>query len=293
MSFSKKRSAIVFIAAIAAFQSASALEVTAGDYEVYPANVNILPLYYQHAERSAFYVNGDKVQSNFSLKSDIGLVRYIRPVELSPSVFLDPQVILPFGQLRGGKDASFLGKASGTADLILGAPVKFLLDPTTRDAFSIGTFVYLPSGDYDSSKPLNLGENRWKALLQLAYVKHFGPDWALDVVGDVLVHGKNDDASPLGGTRKQDPRYETQAHLRYNLSPATALSVGYGYYWGGETKLNGVEQNDKLKTHYARLTATHFVNQTLQVQVQLGKDLAVENGFKEKARLNLRVTKIF
>jgi hypothetical protein len=140
---------------------------------------------------------------------------------------------------------------------------------------------------------LNLGENRWKALLQLAYVKHFDSTWALDVIGDVLVHGKNNDFGPAGATLRQDPRFETQAHLRYNLSPATSVSAGYGYFWGGETKVNGAEQNDKLKTQYVRLTATHFVNQTLQLQAQLGKDVSVENGPKERSRLNLRLVAIF
>ncbi len=272
---------------------AHALEVTAGDYEIYPAGVNIGLLYYQHAERSDLYSNGTKVSSNFNLKSDIGLLRYIRPIKLNDTATLDLNVILPFGELKGSGDASVLGKASGAADLIVGAPVKFLLDPTTKDAFSVGTFVYLPTGSYDNSKALNLGESRWKGLLQLAYVAHFGSTWALDAVGDVLVHGKNNKFGPANGTLKQDPRFEVQGHLRYILSPATALSAGMGYYWGAETEVNGVAQNDKLKTTYARLTATHFIDQTTQLQAQLGQDVSVENGLKEKARINLRFAKIF
>lgn len=272
---------------------AQALEVTAGDYEVYPAGVNIGLLYFQHADRSDLYVKGDKVSSNFKLKSDIGLLRYIRPIKLSETAVLDFNVILPFGSLRGSGDASVLGSASGQADLILGAPVKFLLDPNTKDAFSVGTYVYLPTGSYDKTKPLNLGENRWKGLLQLAYVAHFGPEWALDTVGDVEIHGKNTKFGPMDATREQDARYELQAHLRYITSPVTAYSLGLGHYLGGENKVNGVAQDDSLKTTYARLTATHFIDQTTQVQAQIGQDLQVENGPKEKLRLNLRVAKIF
>jgi len=70
--FARARSAhaLAFIAATVAAHSAMALEVTAGDYEVYPAGVNIMPIYYQHAERSESYVNGKKVASDFALKSD-------------------------------------------------------------------------------------------------------------------------------------------------------------------------------------------------------------------------------
>jgi hypothetical protein len=272
---------------------AGALEVTAGDYEIYPAGINIGLLYYQHAERSDLYVSGNKVSTDFNLKSDIGLLRYIRPVKLSDTATLDVNVILPFGRLSTSGDASVLGSANGAADLILGAPVKFLLDAQSKDAFSVGTFVYLPTGSYDNNQPLNLGENRWKGLLQLAYVGHFGPSWALDLVGDVEVHGKNNKFGPMEATLEQDPRYEVQGHLRYIVSPATAFAADLGHYWGGENKVNGVAQNDRLNTTYARITATHFIDPTTQFQIQLGQDLSVENGPKEKARINLRIAKIF
>ena len=109
----------------------------------------------------------------------------------------------------------------------------------------------------------------------------------------MLVHGTNDKFGPANATLKQDPRFEVQGHLRYNVSPATALSAGLGYFWGGETKVNGIAQNDKLKSVYARLTATHWLDQTTQLQAQLGQDISVENGPKEKARINLRIGKIF
>lgn len=273
--------------------TAQALEVTAGDYEQLPGGLNVGILYYQHAERTALYGNGRKLLGDFKLNSDIGLLRYIRTVQLSPSTTVDPQLILPFGSLSTGGSASMLGSAHGVADLIIGAPVKFLLDDKSRDAFSIGPFLYLPTGNYDRNKPLNLGEHRWKGLLQLAYVTHFNAQWALDAVGDVMVHGNNNAAGPGPATLKQAARYELQAHLRYMPSQATAFSVGYGLVQGGETKLNGVAANDRLKTQYARLTAAHFVNQSTQLQAQLGADVKTENGPREKARLNLRLLKIF
>jgi hypothetical protein len=279
--------------ALATSLPAQALEVTAGDYEIYPAGINIGLLYFQHYRTSDLYVNGSKAVSDFSIRPTLGLARYIRPIRLTDTLTLDAQAILPFGQIKTRDNASVLGSTSGTADLILGAPIKFLLDSTTRDALSFGPFVYLPTGSYDNTKSLNLGENRWKGLFQLAYVKHFGKTWALDTVGDVLIHGKNKEFGAAEATLKQDPRYEVQTHLRYILSPATALSAGLGHYRGGETKINGVDQNDRLRTTYGRLTAAHFVDKTTQLQIQLGRDLSVYNGAKENARINLRLAKIF
>lgn len=282
-----------FLYAVSLSQSAAALEVTAGDYEALPAGSNIAMLYYQYAERKDSYASGNKVSGNFDMTSNVALARYIHVLKLSDSAVLDPQFILPLGTLRTAGDASVLGDASGTGDLIVGAPVKFILDQNTRDVFSIGPYLYLPTGTYDSNKLLNLGENRWKVLLQLAYIRHFNADWALDLVGDVTINGNNTDYTATHATMKQAPRYEVQAHLRYNLSPATALSVGVGSVRGGETEVNGVKQGDQINTQYARMTVTSFIRPDIQLQFQYGQDLSVENGLKERNRLNFRIAKLF
>jgi hypothetical protein len=271
---------------------AAALEVTAGDYEALPPGTSLALLYYQHAERNSLVTGGRQVSSNFRLDSDIALARYIHVLKLSDDAVLDPQVIVPFGRLRTGGDAAVLGSAGGGADIIVGAPVKFVLDQATRDVASIGPYLYLPTGAYDREKMLNLGEHRWKALLQLAYIRHFSTAWALDVVGDATIHGDNGSYTRAGATLGQKPRYEAQAHLRYQLSPATALSAGIGNVRGGETDVDGVRQGDQLDTRYGRLTVTRFVTPTTQLQLQWGRDFSVSNGPKEKNRINFRIARL-
>lgn len=272
---------------------AHALEVTAGDYEAAPGGTNIALLYYQWAERKQNYAHGQQISGNAGLESNIALARYIHVIKLSENAVIDPQFILPMGRLSTSGDLGALGSTSGMGDLIVGAPVKFILDQYTRDVFAIGPYLYLPTGSYDSQRVINLGENRWKALLQLAYIRHFNDRWALDVVGDVTVYGDNDDYTASHARRKQASSYEMQAHLRYNLSATTALSAGLGNVRGGETELNGSKQADRLNTTYARLTATSFVTPTVQLQMQIGRDLSVENGLKERARINFRLAKLF
>ncbi len=273
--------------------AASALEVTAGDYEALPAGSNIAMLYYQYATRGSLYANGNKISGNFGLDSNVALARYIRVVGLSDNLVVDPQVIVPAGRLHTGGDAAALGTASGVGDLILGVPLKYILDGRTRDVISIGPYLYMPTGNYDSGRALSLGEHRWKGLLQLAYIRHFNAQWALDLVGDVTVHGKNTAYTAARATLRQERRYEVQAHLRYNLTPATALSAGVGRISGAESVVDGAHQGDRLDTRYARLTATSFVSPTVQLQLQYGRDLAVDSGQKEKQRVNFRLAKLF
>lgn len=55
----------------------------------------------------------------------------------------------------------------------------------------------------------------------------------------------------------------------------------------------GDDQGDELRTSLCTPDLTHFLVPDVQVQVQLGRDMAVEQGFKERGRLNLRLVKLF
>ena len=71
------------------------------------------------------------------------------------------------------------------------------------------------------------------------------------------------------------------------------LAVGVGQLWGGETEVAGVDQDNRQRTTNLRFTATRFFTPKDQLQLQLGRDLAVENGPREDFRLNLRYAHIF
>lgn len=278
---------------LTAVGTAHGLEIAAGDYEPLPAGMNALLLYYQHSQSSDFYSQGRKVSDDFKLKTDVSLLRYIHSIGLSDTAVIEPQFILPYGHLHASGDASALGQTSGTGDLILGAPVKWTLGTVNKDVFSLGPYLYLPTGSYDKDDALNLGENRWKFLLQAAYIHHFNAQWALDTAADVTWHKRNTDFGPEGNTLRQKARYEYQAYLRYNLSPQTQFALGGGRIEGGSTSVSGDDQDDRLGSTYVRFSATQMLTPSVQIQAVLGRDVEVEQGFKEGARLNVRIAKLF
>ncbi|WP_116893827.1 transporter [Pseudomonas syringae] len=270
-----------------------ALEITAGDYEPLPVGMNALLVYAQHAESSDFYSNGQKVSDDFRLKTDVSLLRYIHSFALSNNAVIEPQFILPYGHLKAGGEANALGQTTGAGDLILGAPVKWTLATANKDIFSVAPYLYLPTGSYENDDTLNLGENRWRLLLQAAYIHHFNARWALDTAADVSWFSDNDDYGSGSDTLAQKTRYEYQAYLSYNVSPQTRFAVGGGHIDGGENRVGGVNQDDQLSTTYLRVSATHMLTPSIQVQAVLGRDVEVEEGFREKSRLNLRLAKLF
>lgn len=272
--------------------AASAVEVAPGDYEQFAPGTTIGLIYYQHSTTDSLHARGHQVSDDFKLRSDIGILRLLHVIALSDTVTIDPQFLAPFGHVSGHGDAAALGSASGMGDPILAAPLRWRLNEA-RDVLSLTPYLTLPTGDYDRDDPLNLGENRWKFELQGAYVKHFDPHWALDLVGGATWYGDNDDYGPDSQRLKQDVSYAAQVMARYMPDARTSFGVGVGRTWGGETEIQQVNQDNRLGTTNLRLTATHFVTAQDQLQLQLGRDLSVDNGPKEDLRINLRYARVF
>lgn len=282
----------LMLAAAAPCLSAQALEVTPGDYEALPVGATVGLVYYQHSTTNSAYAQGHKASSDFNLTSDIGILRLVHAYRLTDQLSIEPQILLPFGHVSSGGDASALGSTRGVGDVTVTAPLKYRLNDA-NDILAATVYLTAPTGNYDRDDALNLGENRWKADLQAAYIKHFGEKWAVDLVGDAIWYGDNDDFTANSVRREQDVSYAAQLMGRYIIDPGTSLAVGVGHSWGGENRVDGTAQDDRGETTNFRVTAAKFFTAQDQLQIQLGRDLAVENGTKENFRLNLRYARVF
>ncbi|RMN53250.1 Putative MetA-pathway of phenol degradation [Pseudomonas syringae] len=158
--------------------------------------------------------------------------------------------------------------------------MKWTLSTAHKDVFSLAPYLYAPTGSYDNDDALNLGENRWRLLLQAAYIHYFNEKWALNTAADVSWFSHNTDYGPGSATLEQKTRYEYQAYLRYNLSPQTHFALGGGYINGGENRVGGINQDDRLSTTYIRMSATHMLTTSVQIQAVIGRDVEVEQGFR-------------
>ncbi|GAB3626184.1 hypothetical protein PTE30175_00819 [Pandoraea terrae] len=280
-------SSILFVAS----HYACAVEVDPGDYEQFPVGATIGALYYNYSATNAFYTNGNKT-SDFDLQSNVGIARLLHVFALTDTLTIDPQFLLPFGHVSSFGNASALGSTNGVGDLILTAPLKLRLNEA-KDTVGATVFVFVPTGNYDRNRALNLGANRWSLDFQAAYIKHFGEKWAVDLVGDAIWYGNNTSFGPTGATLHQRMSYSAQAMVRYMPDPGTSIGLGVTQIWGGETSVAGVSNNDAQRTTRLRLTASKFVTSRDQVQLQLGTDLTVKNGPKNSILAGLRYVHVF
>lgn len=100
-----------------------------------------------------------------------------------------------------------------------------------------------PTGDYDKKRIINIGANRWVAKPELAFGTPIGPTW-LEVNTYVSLFGKNDDY--IGDNKlEQKPLYAVETHYSYTVNRALWVGLDATYNTGGETKLNGTDQDNK------------------------------------------------
>lgn len=291
---SKRRApplAALLLAAMAPM-AAQAIDVDVGDFVPAPDGTTVGLLYYQHAVRDRLHAQGRQAVADPRLVSDVGIARMVHYTRIGGLAFA-PQVLVPFGRLDAGRDTATLGRTSGVGDIILAAPFWPINDAASRTYLGIAPYLYLPTGSHDRNRALNLGENRWKFDLQTGFVKGLTDKWFVDLTADVMFHGKSDNHGGTGATLRQKPLYQGQAFLRYQFTPGANIFVGLSQTRGGETRVDGVNRNDASRQRKASIGGSWFIEPTTQLLVAFGRDLQVENGFKENARINVRLLQVF
>jgi hypothetical protein len=113
--------------------------------------------------------------------------------------------------------------------------------------------VVAPTGQYDPTKLINLGSNRWSFKPELGFSRAFGKV-ELDAYASVWFFTRNPEFFSNNpelhtGTQyqTQDPVGAIELHLSYDVRPRLWVSLDGNFWYGGKTSLNGVENPDTLQ----------------------------------------------
>jgi len=192
-------------------------------------------------------------------------------------------ILLPMGRVSGEVTVAgrtFNQSASGFGDPMLefninvvGPPAQKTIPDAMRyePGFSVDLLadVALPIGEYDSSQPLNLGQNRWYGRVGAPVVWQLGP-WVpgrrttLEFLPAVWFFGTNDNY--VGQTLKTDPMFQLDAHLTRDLTERFWGSLDAAWYNGGQASINGVS-GKKLDNLGFGLTLGYTINDNLNLTV--------------------------
>jgi hypothetical protein len=136
--------------------------------------------------------------------------------------------------------------------------------------------VSAPLGQYDDTKLLNLGNNRWSFKPELGLSKAWGP-WTFEVAPSVTFFSDNTDF--FGGDRfAQAPIYAVQAHLLYTFKSGVWVALDGIYFAGGHTTLNGVRSDNEQRNTRAGFTLALPVDRQNSLKLHASTGLTTRTG---------------
>jgi len=103
-----------------------------------------------------------------------------------------------------------------------------------------------PTGQYDPTKLINLGSNRWSFKPELGLSRRWG-HWVVDAYAGSWFFTRNPEFFSrnqyVPGTQDQTqaPIVAFETHLSYDVKPRLWVSLDGNFWRGGQTSLNGVE----------------------------------------------------
>ena len=110
-----------------------------------------------------------------------------------------------------------------------------------------GLQVWLPLGQYNPTKRINLGSNRFVFRPQFGVSRTLSR-WVLEAIGAAWIFTNNTNYRD-GNTRSQKPIGALKGHVGYVFRPGLWASVNGGYGRGGRTSING-EETDTLLSNW-------------------------------------------
>jgi hypothetical protein len=218
-----------------------------------PIGVNFLGAGYAHT-RGGVSFDSALPLANPELTTSSAVVGYARVLELwGQSAKFD--VVAPLTALSGSADfngAPLDRDISGLGDPKFRLSVNFFGAPAlslkefagfTQDLIVGASLqVSAPAGQYDASRLVNLGTNRWSFKPELGVSQALGR-WTLEGTAAVTLYTDNEDFYQHR-TRSQDPLYSLQAHAIYSFRSGVWGSFDGTYFAGGRTTLDETLNND-------------------------------------------------
>ena len=245
--------AVVCLAVALAAPALQAQQLEPRAYSNIPVGMNFALLGYTHS-RGDVLPDPSLPARDVSAQVDTLVMAYARGLDLwGKSGQISLVAPYSWGTVSGlleGQPTSV--KRSGFGDPVLRLSVNFLGAPALslkdfasyrqQTVLGASLSVSAPLGQYDPTKVVNIGTNRWAFKPELG-VSHALGNWVLE--GALAVWLFTDNDQYFGGRiRSQAPLYAAQAHAVYNFRPGLWAALDYTHYTGGRTTVDGVERGD-------------------------------------------------
>jgi hypothetical protein len=151
-----------------------------------------------------------------------------------------------------------------------------------RTILGVSLTAIPPLGQYDGTKLVNLGANRWAFKPEIGISRLIRTKWTLDGYAGVWLPMANDEFYPGSSHRTQQPIVALQAHVSYTARPRLWIAADGTWYSGGRTTIDGIEKQDLQRN--SRLGATLSLpiarSQSLKINGSVGATTRTGSDFK-------------
>jgi hypothetical protein len=248
-------------------------------YAVAPVGLNFVGLGYGFATGGVFMDPALPVED---VDGDVHLVvaRYVRSLSLFnlPSKL---KVVLPWsdGHWEGFLEDEFRTRdATGMADMRIVVETIFsgtrpmtveeMREYTSRTVFGAKLQVIAPTGDYDNTRAINLGANRWTFIPEVGFSTPAGK-WSIEAAMGAWFFTDNDEYVD-GLLLEQDPLLVAKFLAVRNIRPGLWWSVGAGYGYGGKTYVEGVPRDTIQRNWRLFAMVVYPINPKQGVSLSIG-----------------------
>jgi hypothetical protein len=275
------------IAALSVVSNANAQEAEPRSYSNAPIGLNFLISGYVYSQgKIAFDPNTAIADATFH--SDTGVLAYVRSFDLAGQsakfdVIVPTSSFAAHGLVNGeprDREMSGLGDPRFRVSVnLFGAPALSAKEfASYRQDLIVGVSLQFsaPLGQYDNTKLLNLGGNRWSFRPELGISKAWGP-WTVEFAPGVTFFSDNTDFFG-GNTFSQAPIYSVQGHVIYTFQSGIWMALDGLYFAGGRTALNGVKSDNEQAITRAGLTVALPIDRQNSLKLSASTGITTRTG---------------
>jgi hypothetical protein len=223
-------------------------------YQNTPVGINQLELAYTYV-RSNASIDTSLIVSGAKFNLNQGFIDYTRYFALlHRTAWVEASV--PIANLSGSiTGTDITGSTTGTGDsgytaaiLLKGGPAltpEQFANAKTTTSIGLSLTTTAPTGQYDPTKLLNLGSDRWSFKPELAVSKPFGPEQrcVLDAYANTYLY--TDNPSYRGSQiLRQRALVGLEGHISYTFNNTIWASLDTRYSFLGDTTVGGVNQGN-------------------------------------------------
>ena len=117
----------------------------------------------------------------------------------------------------------------------------------------VSVTVAPPTGQYDRTKLVNIGANRWSFKPEIGVSRRLGR-WTVEGYAGAWLFMANDAFYPGEAHRTQQPIVAVQLHASYTFKPGWWVAGNGTWYSGGMTTVDGVSRGDLQRNSRAGAT---------------------------------------